>query len=77
VFAPIPSNGPLAYYFVRTGLDTAYLSSIPDDSARVFLVVNTAEGFALNSGLRDPLLQKFHKARRVAKYPSAEVYQLY
>jgi len=77
VFAPIPSNAPLAYYFVRAGLDTTHLSSVPSDSSRVYLVVNTAEGFALNTGLGDPLLRLFHKARLVTTYPSAEVYQLY
>jgi len=77
VFAPIPSNGPLAYYFVRAGLDTSYLSVVPRDSARVFVVVNTAEGFVLKSSLRDPLLQKFTKARLMARYPSADVYRVY
>ena len=77
VLAPIPSNGPLAYYFVRAGLDTAFLSSVPNDSSRVYLVVNTAEGFTLNSGSRDPLLRRYTKARRLARYRSAEVYQLY
>jgi len=50
---------------------------VPSDSSRVYLVVNTAEGFALNTGLGDPLLRLFHKARLVTTYPSAEVYQLY
>lgn len=77
VFAPIPSNAPLAYYFVRAALDTTYLSSVPGDSSRAYLVVNTAEGFELNTGLGDPLLRQFNKARRVARYPSAELYQLY
>jgi hypothetical protein len=77
VFAPIPSNAPLAYYFVRAGVDTSYLSSVPSDSSRVFLVVNTGEGFVLNSRLRDPLLRKFNKAQLMARYPSAEVYRLY
>ncbi len=77
VFAPIPSNAPLAYYFVRAGLDTTYLTSVPSDSSRVYLVVNTAEGFAVKTGLGDPLLARFTKARLVVRYPSAEVYRLY
>jgi hypothetical protein len=77
VFAPIPSNAPLTYYVVRAGLDTTYLSAVPGDSSRVFVVVNTAEGFVLKSSVRDPLLQKFHTARLVARYPSAEVYRLF
>jgi len=43
----------------------------------VFVVVNTAEGFVLKSSLRDPLLQKFTKARLMARYPSADVYRVY
>ena len=77
VFAPIPSNAPIAYYLVRAGLDTTYLSSVPGDSSRVFVVVNTAEGFVLKSSVRDPLLRKFHTARLMVRYPSAEVYRLF
>jgi hypothetical protein len=77
VFAPIPSNAPLAFYFARARLDQAYLSAVPTDSSRVYLIVNTGEGFALNTPLGDRLLQKYTKARLVVRYPSAEVYQLY
>jgi len=77
VFAPIPSNAPLAFYFAQAGLDPAYLSSVPTDSSRVYVVVNTAEGFALKTSLRERLLQKYTKARLVGRYPSAEVYQLH
>jgi len=77
VFAPIPSNAPLAFYFAQTGLDPGYLSSVPTDSSRVYLVVNTGEGFALKTPLGDRLLRKYTKARILARYPSAEVYQLY
>lgn len=77
VFAPIPSNAPLAFYFAQAGLDPAYLSSVPTDSSRVYVVVNTDEGFALNTSLRERLLQKYTKARLVGRYPSAEVYQLH
>jgi 4-amino-4-deoxy-L-arabinose transferase-like glycosyltransferase len=77
VFAPLPSNGPLAFYFLRTGVDTAYLSSVPSDSSRVYLIVNTDEGFTISSRLRDPLLQGFRRAQMTARYPSAEVYRLY
>jgi len=77
VFAPIPSNAPLSFYFVRAGLDTTYLSSLPKDSSRVYLIVNTAEGYGINSGLRDPLLQKYHQAQLLARYASAEVYRLF
>ena len=77
VFAPIPSNAPLAFYFAQAGLNPAYLSSVPTDSSRVYVVVNTGEGFALNTSIRDRLLQKYTKARLMVRYPSAEVYQLH
>jgi hypothetical protein len=77
VFAPIPSNAPLAFYFAQARLDPAYLSAVPTDASRVYLIVNTGEGFALNTPLGDQLLKKYTKARLVVRYPSAEVYQLY
>jgi dolichyl-phosphate-mannose-protein mannosyltransferase len=77
VFAPVPSNGPLAYYFLRAGVDTSYLSSVPNDSSRVYLVVNTGEGFTLNTGLNEPLLQKYRRAQLMARFPSSEVYRLF
>jgi len=76
VFAPLPSNAPLGYYLLRAGVDTSYLSTVPNDSSRAYLVVNTAEGFTVNSRLGDPLLRRYQHARRLATYPSAEVYQL-
>ena len=77
VIAPLPSNGPLAYYFVRESVDTSYLSSVPSASSTVYLIVNTDEGFSLNTRLGDPLLQRFQKGELLARYPSAEIYRLY
>lgn len=77
VFAPVPSNAPLAYYFVRSGVDTSYLSSVPTDSSRVYLIVNTNEGFTLDTRLGDPLLQRFSRAQLMMRYPSAEVYRVF
>lgn len=77
VIAPVPSNAPLAYYFVRAGLDTAYLTSAPSDSSRVYLIVNAAEGFTLNTPLGDPLMRKFRRGQLIARYASAAVYRLY
>ena len=77
VIAPLPSNAPLAYYFVRQGVDTSYLSSAPDSSSSIFLVVNTDEGFTINTRLAEPILKSVHGARLLARYASAEVYRLY
>lgn len=77
VIAPVPSNAPLAYYFVREGVDTAYLSSAPSDSSRVFLIVNTDEGFTLTTPLGEPLVRKFRGAQLAVRYRSAEIYRLF
>jgi 4-amino-4-deoxy-L-arabinose transferase-like glycosyltransferase len=77
VVAPIPSNAPLAYYFLRAGVDTSFLSSTPGDSSNVYLVINTGEGFTLGARPSDPLLARFTGAQLLARYPSAEVYRLY
>jgi len=78
VIAPIPSNAVLAYYFVRAGIDTSYLSSTPSDSSRLYVVVNTDEGYTLSTSLgRRALMRQFRGAQSIARYASAEVYRLY
>ena len=47
VLAPIPSNGPLLYYFSARGLDTAMLATPPDRTRRAFLVLDPARGRTL------------------------------
>jgi hypothetical protein len=76
VLAPIPSNAPLEYYFVRERLDTAYFSTVPADSASVYVIVNNAEGFTTATKFVEPLLNRFTKGELIARYPSAELYRL-
>jgi len=76
VLAPIPSNAPLQYYFLRQALDTTYLSAAPNDSATVYLIINTAEGFTTATRLTEPFLNRFTNGELVARYPSAELYRL-
>lgn len=58
VLAPIPTNGPLLYYFSARGLDTALLNTRPVDTRRAFLVLDPARGrtldWAVSVGLIDP-----------------------
>jgi hypothetical protein len=58
VLAPIPTNGPLLYYFSQRGLDTALLSTPPDRTRRAFLVLDPERGRSLNwavsVGMIDP-----------------------
>jgi hypothetical protein len=77
VIAPLPSNAPVAYYFVRQGIDTAYLSSSPRDSAAVYLIVNTDEGRTLRAEIQDPLMKNLQQAKLVARYTSGEIYSLF
>ncbi|HEY4133357.1 MAG TPA: glycosyltransferase family 39 protein [Gemmatimonadaceae bacterium] len=87
VLAPVPSSAPLEYYFVRSGLDASYLTAEPKVDGNVYLVVNVAEGFTINSPLHgEPFLQRFNDASLLrgfpatstgaAATPSAELYHL-
>ena len=58
VLAPIPTNGPLLYYFRARGLDTALLNTPPESTRRAFLVLDPARGrtldWAISVGMIDP-----------------------
>jgi hypothetical protein len=58
VLAPIPTNGPLLYYFSARGLDTALLNTPPAATRRAFLVLDPAHGrsleWAVSVGMIDP-----------------------
>ncbi|MCY7379074.1 MAG: glycosyltransferase family 39 protein [Gemmatimonadaceae bacterium] len=60
VLAPIPTNGPLLYYFSAQGLDTALLNTPPESTRRAFLVLDPARGrtldWAVSVGMIDPAL---------------------
>jgi hypothetical protein len=48
VLAPIPTNGPLLYYFSARGLDTALLTTPPERTRRAFLVLDPSRGRTLS-----------------------------
>lgn len=58
VLAPIPANGPLLYYFSAAGLDTALLTTPPEQTRRAWLVLEPARGrtlqWAVTVGMIDP-----------------------
>jgi hypothetical protein len=58
VLAPLPTNGPLLYYFSASGLDTALLSTPPERTRRAFLVLDPTRGrtlsWAVSVGMIDP-----------------------
>lgn len=77
VIAPIPSNAPLAYYFLRQAVDTSHLSSPSDSAAATYLIVNTAEGYSLDTPVSDIRARKFQRARVIAHFAASDVYRLY
>jgi hypothetical protein len=76
IIAPIPSNAPLQYYFIRAGLDTAAFSLPTSMPPNVYLIVNTGEGFTIATRVAHPLMRYFGEGELVARFASAEVYRL-
>jgi len=78
VLAPIPSIGPMLYYFPRAGADTALLTVPLERASRAFLVLDLRAGqtldWAVRSGMVDPV--EFPQPTLIAKYPSAELWEV-
>jgi hypothetical protein len=76
VLAPIPSNGPLLYYFAERGLDTASLTMPLARSSRAYLVLDTAHGqsveWAVQVGMIDPA--QFRQPELVGRSGGTEVW---
>jgi hypothetical protein len=76
VLAPIPTNGPLLYYFAERGLDTASLTVPITRSRRAYLVLDTARGqsldWAVRVGMIDPA--QFRAPELVGRSGNAEVW---
>jgi hypothetical protein len=77
VLAPIPTNGPLLYYFAERGLDTASLTVPITRSRRAYLVLDTARGqnldWAVRVGMIDP--SQFRAPELVGRTGNAEVWR--
>ena len=77
VLAPIPTNGPLLYYFAASGLDTASLTVPIDRSSRAFLVLDPSRGqsvdWAVGVGMIDP--GAFVEPTLVGRPDGAEVWE--
>jgi len=76
VLAPIPSNGPLLYYFAERGLDTASLTVPLAKSRRAYLVLDQSQGqdltWAVRIGMIDPA--QFREPELVGRSGTAEVW---
>jgi hypothetical protein len=77
VLAPIPTNGPLLYYFGAAGLDTALLTTPPDRTRRAFLVLEPERGrtlqWAVSRGMIDPRL--FAEPVPLIRRPDVELWR--
>ena len=77
VLAPIPTNGPLLYYFGARGLDTALLTTPPEKTRRAWLVLEPARGrtlqWAVTVGMIDPAL--YDRATPILQRPDVEIWR--
>ena len=77
VLAPIPTNGPLLYYFGASGVDTALLNTPPALTRRAFLVLEPARGrtleWAVSVGMIDPA--RYREPTLVLRRPDVEVWR--
>jgi hypothetical protein len=77
VLAPIPTNGPLLYYFGAAGLDTALLNTPPAQTRRAFLVLDPSRGrslsWAVSVGMIDPAL--FHDPAPLLRREDVELWR--
>jgi hypothetical protein len=76
IVAPVPSNAPLQYYMLQHGLDTASLSIDPAPSATVYLIVNTGEGYALDTPYTDPVVRRYRQAQVIQEFLAAKLARL-
>jgi hypothetical protein len=77
VLAPIPTNGPLLYYFAARGLDTALLTTPPERTRRAFLVLDPASGrtldWAVSVGMIDP--SAYREPSLLLRRPDVELWR--
>jgi hypothetical protein len=76
VLAPVPLNGPLLYYFTRSGLDSTSLTRTFDATKRIILVLDAPRGrdlpWAYGNGLIDSL--RWTAPAKIGSFPDAEVW---
>lgn len=77
VLAPMPSNGPLLWYFAERGLDTAALNAPLADARRAFLVLDPSRGqtleWAIGARIIDP--RDFAEPRLLGRAAGAEAWE--
>lgn len=75
VVAPLPSNAPLIFYFVRRGVDPSVLYTDEEQANRVIVIVNQDEGQTLEEILEQSSLKDTsrYSGRLVAELPSSAI----
>lgn len=76
VMAPLPSNAPMQYAFLRAGLDTAAFSRKAALPNNVYLIINKGEGASIATPIADRLIATFPNTDLIARFPLAELYRL-
>lgn len=78
VLAPIPSIGPMLYYFPRAGADTTMLTIPLQRASRAYLVLDTRSdqdlAWAVRLGMINP--DEFPDPKLIAKYPDGELWEI-
>lgn len=76
VLAPIPTNGPLLFYFVAEHVETRYFSTRDEAMRRAFIVLDTTRGqsldWAVRVGMIDP--RRFARPRLLGRFGGAELW---
>jgi len=74
----LPSDAPLAYYFLRSGIPLSYVYAVPRHAPRLFAVVSLAEGQTLRGVLRAERIatRAYTLPRLLRRYRYADVYDM-
>jgi len=74
----LPSDAPLAYYFVRAGIPFSYVYTIPRHAPLLFVVVSLAEGQTLRGVLRAKRIatRAYTLPRLLRRYRYSDVYDM-
>jgi 4-amino-4-deoxy-L-arabinose transferase-like glycosyltransferase len=76
IVAPVPANAPLQYYMLQHGLDTASLSMDPAPGGTVYLIVNTAEGYTLETPYTDPVVRRYRQVQVIQEFLASKLTRL-
>jgi 4-amino-4-deoxy-L-arabinose transferase-like glycosyltransferase len=78
VLAPIPSIGPMLYYFPHAGADTTLLTIPIQRASRAYIVLDPRSGQSLEWAVRAGMINpnEFPEPKLLAKYPDGELWEV-